>query len=68
MRSFRFTKSLINELEIPVQGKRYEYADALLHGLRIPGQTDGARAAAAICRNNCQKMFCIKRGSDSLEH
>lgn len=52
MNTFRFTKAALLELPIPAEGKRAEYADAAVNGLRLR------------ITSNCTRSFCVVRKRD----
>ncbi|MBL5912177.1 tyrosine-type recombinase/integrase [Enterobacter asburiae] len=52
MRTIRFTKSALLDLEIPENGKRVEYSDSLVNGLRLRITSNG------------NKSFCVVRKRD----
>lgn len=52
MRTIRFTKAVLMELPVPDAGKRLEYADSVVNGLRLRVTSSGS------------KSFCVSRKRD----
>lgn len=61
MRTLRFTKAALLELETPEKGKRVEYADALVIGLRIR-ITDTGSKSFCVARKRDGKFYRITLG------
>lgn len=61
MRTFRFTKAALLELESPEQGKRAEYADSLINGLRVRVTANGSKSFCVV-RKRDGKFFRVTLG------
>lgn len=61
MRTLRFTKLALLELEAPEPGKRVEYADSLVNGLRIRITSSGSKSFCVV-RKRDGKFFRVTLG------
>lgn len=61
MRTLRFTKLALLELEVPEPGKRVEYADSLINGLRIRITSSGSKSFCVV-RKRDGKFFRVTLG------
>jgi integrase len=61
MKTIRFTKSALLELPVPEAGKRAEYADSVVNGLRLR-ITSGGNKSFCVSRKRDGKFFRITLG------
>ncbi|EAY1317969.1 integrase family protein [Salmonella enterica] len=61
MITFRFTKSSINDLPTPEDGRRVEYADSLINGLRLRVTPRGNKSFCVV-RKRDNKFFRVTLG------